>query len=275
MKTIGIVAFLEWAFNEELPKGGGGEGLASRHSAWGKIMQFSELGVKVDTFAHHGVMEFIERNADPHPDAVLAGEAVKALADVSMDLPDTWDPLPGVKRTPAVVKAIEEAVHMMRGDHAEGKALRMLPVGIVVRCAVLRRWPDFAGQIEVKERMVLNGAKPAWFVRRKGVDAFGHEVEFEVDGYNPKTGKPLPGAYRKWEMSPEAVSDIAGRAEWQLWRAAVDMVFEDLNGRLNDHVLEPCTLSLEPWVDGLPAQKERRILPARGARAGFNRAIAL
>lgn len=258
-KTINIVEFLEWAFNEELPKGGGKDGIASVRSAWGRIMAWSEHLTVI--YQGSGVMDYIDRGGEPHPDAVLAGKAVKALAEAVMDLPDDWNPLPGQVMTAAAREAIDEAIRLVRGG--EGTALRLLPVGIVVRCAVLRRWPDFSQNIQVRETPVMNNGRPAWFVKRKGVSATGREIEIEMDGYNPKTQRPLPGAYRKWEMSKEIIADIAGRAEWQMWRAALDMVFEDLAGQLADHELLPCDLPLEPWVDGLPERRQARVLQSQ------------
>lgn len=259
MKNIGIIEFLEWAFNDELPKGGGKDGIGSVRSAWGRIMAWSELMTTV--YQGAGTMEYFDRGGEPHPDAVLAGRAVASLAEVILDLPLDWNPLPETKMTPAAHAAIQQAIHLVRGDHKDGVALRLLPVSIVVRCAVLKRAPDYALNIEVKERMVMNGGKPAWFIKRKGRDSFGNAVDFEMDGFDPKTGHPKPGAYRKWEMPSEIISDLAGRAEWQLWRAALDLVFEDLNGRLADHALTPCDMPLEPWVEGMPKRKEPRIMP--------------
>lgn len=264
-REIGIVELLEWAFNDELPKGGGSDGIAGVRSAWGRIMRWSELMTEV--YQGAGVMEFIERTGDPHPDAVKVGRAVAALADLVLDLPDDWNPLNMANLTPSARAAVSDACAMIRGTD-DGKRLSLLPVGIVVRCAVLRRAPEFPMDIRVTERPVMHNGRPAWFVRRKVKDAFGVEREIEVDGYNPKSGRPVAGAYHKWEYPREVVADIAARAEWQVWRAALDILAIDLKGALDEFDVMATDLPLEPWVEGLPERKQRVIRPDLMVRAG-------
>lgn len=81
MKTVTLRELLRWAFVEELARGGGADGIASPHSAWRAMEQVRQLGVRISVAAGSdpAPMEFVER-FDPHPDALLVGQAVREAA---------------------------------------------------------------------------------------------------------------------------------------------------------------------------------------------------
>ena len=98
MKTVTMEELLTWAFVNELPKGGGVDGLDNANSAWrmleasswGKITSFAELGTLIDRSG--GTNCFIEQG-EPHEDAVTVGRAVAQLAACDIALAERWNPL--------------------------------------------------------------------------------------------------------------------------------------------------------------------------------------
>jgi hypothetical protein len=79
MKQIAIIQLLEWAYRHELPKAerpGGALG-ASTSSSWGMVYELGILGTVIDASINgYGVVPAYMDEGDPHPDALLVGEAV-------------------------------------------------------------------------------------------------------------------------------------------------------------------------------------------------------
>ena len=242
MKDIGIEEFLQWAFIEELAKGGGSEGLAAAGSAWRAIEGVAALGCRIDTsmprdFSPSGWFD----QGEAHPDAVLAGRAVARLAHAGIGIPAEWNPAGdwrnvGELEHEAIVRAID-AVNA-RG----GEAL----VALVIRMAVLRRAPEWDAP-QPSRRFVMFNGRPALFVSRTVRDCLGRERTVEKSGYDMKRNRPFPGAYRKQELARDPVPALMGRADYQLWRAALDIVAEDLEGQLADHHVRRSPRPWWPW----------------------------
>lgn len=237
MKTIGIEAFLTWAFTRELCKGGAdqrGGGMAFSE-AWRSITEMAELGVLIDRSPNaFGVIPDISDETPPHPDAVLAGNAVRALAAASF-------PVPAIPLFPEMhdphgliadeVAQVRHELHL-RGDEANASHV----VALVITSAVLGRGPDTTAE-QPKFRMVETSGKPAWFIQRRAKDAFGNIYTFEDDGYDARSGRPRPRAYRKWRLAESMRGAIMGRIEHIWWREALKSVWVDIAARLSDHRL--------------------------------------
>lgn len=255
MKTMTIQDLLSWAFVHELPKGGGLEGLDNANSAWrmlfasswGRMAEFAELFANVD---RDRSANFVLEESDPHPDALAIGRAVAALGGEGVDIPEGWNPLadwvaaePGAE--PLVTAAMARSLEQWRAHH-ERRAGRGL-MTLVIRCAVLGRGPDWTAQMP-KIRMVQKASRPAWFVRRAIKDVFGNEKVIEVNGLNGRSGRPYPGAYRKFEFARDPMADILSRLDHQLWVGALRRLEDDLSGRLEQHRLDPWLMSMAPWM---------------------------
>jgi hypothetical protein len=132
---------------------------------------------------------------------------------------------------------------------------------MIVRTVAILGLPDMI--VDVPELKVERGAngKPRWFRRLSAVDALGLPYEVEVDGFDQKARRPFPDAYQRRFLDPDPVPSLVNRARGELWRAAMDLLFEDLIGALSSIVLLPCAWPERPWEGSGP-----RILPDLNAR---------
>lgn len=244
-----IENLLRWAFVHELGKGAGPEGIASGYSAWANIIG---LGVKVQTSAAgsrdwHSTM--ILEQGDPHRDAVLIGEAVRDLAGVEIGGFADWEAFGDVPDLAPYLRDVPGRVARRLRDMPDDSR-RQLPVTLVVAAAMTGSPPDWRWPERPRAQMVLRGGKPAWFLRRQFTDAFGRESVVEVEGRNPKTRQPEPGAYRKHRVEPDAFGVALSRMDWQIWVMALGLLVEQLAGALADYEVVPALHSPTPWVDG-------------------------
>lgn len=247
MKTVTIEELLSWAFVHELPKGGGVEGLVNSNSAWSSIL----LGTRVSSSSSGGSFGgnyFIEQG-EPSDDALAVGEAVRDLRHLDMVVPAGWYPLEDWATDAQSADLAREAVRRVLDRLAKRPAASQTEhlVSLVVGTAVLGRDPDWQAPMP-KVRMVERGGMPAWFVTRDQKDSFGRAMRVELDGRNPKSRRPLPGAYRKFEFSIDPAGDIMGRLDYQLWVAALRSLRAGLSTRLVAHRLLPVDRPFAPWV---------------------------
>lgn len=248
MKKMTIEAFLTWAFTAELCKiGGGGDGLTGvAGSSWSMVSDYAALGTLIDRSPNaYGVIPgFIEDGA-PHPDAILAGDAVRGLAGIGVDIPDGWHPFPDWDDEHGLVAAEVERVIgevRLKGDRLAGRHV----VALVTTSAILGRGPDWEAS-EPAARMVEANGKPLWFVSRASKDAFGRSYTFEADGFDRKKQRPMRGAYRKYELSGPIRGAILARLDWELWQDALAVVARRLDGRLESHLIQPFSPYRHPW----------------------------
>lgn len=249
MKTIGITELLSWAFCQELCKiGSGGEGLSSvGFSNWSVTQEMATLGTVIDKSPNaYGVVPGFIEDGEPHPDAVKVGEAVRGLSRIGFEIPEGWMPFPEFDDPHGLIaKEVDRVVAEVRlkGDRLGGRHL----VSLVTGAAILGHGPDWSAK-QPSFRMVSANGKPRWFVVKKATDAFGRAYEFEADGYDAKRGKPLRGAFRRYELSEMMRGDILSRLDWQLWQDALSVLAHDLDGRLANHRLWAFQVDRQPWA---------------------------
>lgn len=273
MKTATIDELLTWAFVHELPKGGGVEGLDNPNSAWrmlqasswGKVTAWAELMATVDAGRGPADNFMIEQGA-PHDDALALGEIVSDLVKSEIVIPDGWFPLTDWPLHDAALAALaREAAARAVERFTLRPALRQSRhlVSLVVGSAVLCREPGWEAPVP-SVRMIQRAGRPAWFRRRDFTDAFGRRSTVEVDGYNPKAGRPHRDAYRKHEFSDDPVGDILGRLDRELWAVSLHEIARVARLRLSGHRLLATDIDVAPWGTAGP---RIGLVPAKDKKA--------
>jgi hypothetical protein len=245
MKQIPIVQLLEWAYRHELPKAeraGGGMG-ASAPSSWGMVYNLGILGTVIDAPINgYGVVAIGMDEGDPHPDALKVGEAVARLATARISIGNDWSPFPEWADADGLVA---ETVNRIRPRLASlsGKEIQAM----LIARAVLGRKPDWRGE-EPGRAMMMRGGTPGWFMKEIGKDAYGNRTEREVDGFNPRSRRPRPGAYRKFRLSTDVSGLAIDRFRRTVWALAVRHVAQEVAARLSSHELTAEVPTLAPWA---------------------------
>ncbi|MCL8385552.1 hypothetical protein [Xanthobacter aminoxidans] len=267
-KTVDIEALLRWAYREELPKAaaGGSRLVVGFKTGWGGVERFGELLAVIDEpdiRNRYGLVPDGTASTDPHPDAVRVHDAVMALRRCDLEVPEGWAPLSdmgdlGPEGAAAVVRGLAGMIII---NDKGARVLRRSVTRIVIRQAILGGAPEWEGETPERHVACIHG-KPQWFRREVVVTdgAFGpasHEIE--VDGFDHRRRMPYADAYTKMVLDPDPVPVVQGRAEYELWRGALDLLAEDLAGALDAHAVLPSDRSARPWETPDP---ERRILPS-------------
>lgn len=249
MKTTTITDLLSWAFIYEIPKiqRTGNPMTAAMSSAWSSISRFGELGTLVDRTPNaHGIIPSFVDEGDPHPDALLVADAVKELHEVRFDIPEGWNPFPEFEDPYGLIAAEVAAVVaevQAKGDLLAGRHI----VSLVTTSAILKRGPDWYAE-QPTFPMVSRNGRPLWFIMKKVRTSTGKTVEQEVDGMDRSRGRPLPGAYRKYELGDPIRGDVLSRLEWQLWQDALAVLHQAVVGRLAQHELYEFRPLRQPWI---------------------------
>lgn len=247
MKQTGIIELLEWAYRQELPKAerisASGLAVVSGGSSWGMVYDFGILGTVIDAPLNgHGVVPVALDEGDVHPDALLIGRAVDGLAGMSVEIAPDWSPFTDwADEDGLVADAVRRRVPRLAA--LSGREIRT----ILIARAVLGRKPDWRGE-EPGRAIVTRGGKPAWFMKQQRVDHYsGEPFECEVDGFNPRSMRPRPGAYRKFRLTDDVEGLAEERFRRSVWALAVRHVAASVAGRLLAHELSAEVPTLAPW----------------------------
>lgn len=249
MRKIGIQELLAWAFTQELPKIGAAEAIGPGYSqAWSMMSEVATLGTLVDRSPNaFGVIPDFIYGGYPHPDAVMVGEAVHRLVDRGgYDIPDGWNPFPEWQDEHGLIAAeVRNVVEHIRArpEQVSGRHVAQL----VTTAAVLGRGPDWEAA-EPTVQMVSVKGKPLWFVQSKARDSLGRVYSFETDGFDRKTHRPKPGAYRKYQLSSPLRGAILARLDWQLWQDALLSLQIELSDRVTVADLLAFQPVRRPWM---------------------------
>lgn len=249
MKVMDVEKALVWAYREELPKSPRVRP-AGMMAPWRAVTSFGELlqVVDDDDLNDWGVTPDPMATSWPDPDAILIHLAVGRLDDLDLCLPDDWNPLGdcdmGAEAGPAVARGLRRLYHV---DSAGRPRLRQMPRILVQRCAILGA-PEWRGDKPVR-REVREHGRARWY-RRTVIDIGGAPQEIEVDGFDHRRRRPYADAYRKHEWTPDPAELALDRAVYEVWRAALDVLVEDLAGQLQGVKVTASTRPWRPWEDG-------------------------
>ncbi|WP_217577341.1 hypothetical protein [Mesorhizobium sp. GbtcB19] len=263
---------IAWAWREELPKvPKRQDGPLQMAGGWDKTGRFAELLSLVDLYGvnQYGAVPDFSADSWPCHDARLIGEAVMAMDDFVLDLPDDWRPAPELDRFGGLgVRAVSEAWRRMTwADGQDRVMLRLKPSELIIRRAVLG-WDAEAMRIEGISQEIERGGggKPRYYVEVTQHQLTGRQVngvdetvatQIEVNGTD-KRGHPMPGAYTKPYLDPDPVNAIIARAEHEIWLSCMAVLYEQVAHELEDVAMLPCAVPAQPWMQ---ATLSPRVLP--------------
>lgn len=263
---------IAWAWRDELPKvPRRQDGPLAMAGGWDRTGRFSELLSLVDAFGVNAFGAVPDFSADSWPceDAQVIGDAVMALDDYALELPEDWRPAPELDRFAGLgAKAVSDAWQRMTHDDGQGRVtLRLKPSELVIRRAVMG-WDADGMQLDaVRQEIERHGnGKPRYYLQvtqdqltGKMVDGVDETVArmIEVNGVD-KRGDALPGAYTKPYLDPDPVNAIIARAEHEIWLSALAIVFDALAHQMKEVAMLPCAIPVAPWLTPMPMA---RVLP--------------
>jgi len=263
-KPIEIEKLLAWTFREELPKAGAaraltGIGFGRAHRAVEKFGEYLTL-IDCDGINRFGVVSDLMAMEEPDPDAIAVFEAVTALDEIEVELPEGWNPLADMEgieaELPALLARALDKVTVV--DASGARRMKVGPGALVTRHAILGDAPCWQAE-QPERKVVLNGrGAPAWF-RSITVETSDGPMRQEVDGFDPKGRRPFAGAYRKTFLDPDPLPAALARAEYEVWHSALDYLAAVLDGTLERFDALPSQRPARPWEEA--AMSEPRILP--------------
>lgn len=268
-KTVGIEALLTWAFRGELPKAQcDGTGLPALTGGFDPISAWVGDGapevVSDGRLNAYGLMPDRYASAEPHPDAIAVFRAVQGLADCALEMPEGWNPFADMPGAAWGARCAAEALNRLIAR----------PALLVRKHAILGGVPDWGAQAQAPvERKVMERGQVKWFRQVQVTDSLGLPMTIEMDGRDRLRRRPFPDAYTKTEIVPDPVPLAILRAEYQLWRAALDVVAFDLIEAcaLQAHDVEVSALPWSPWIEGWHVQSAPRELPVVGWSGDLSR----
>ncbi len=262
-RSLDIEAALRWAFRDELPKREPCPIGASRMvRSLPQVASRAEVGETVTqrmmdrSSNRFGVVPDLAGGGEAHLDAVLIGRAVEDLDSHEIGVPPDWRPLAEMDDlSPEVTRLIQAAVDAISADvSSRTRLFGMKTSALVRRHALAGGAPVWDAQVPSVKVMSTPNGQPMWFVRRlqlsEAVDGRTVSEEVEENGYNPRSKRPYGDAYRKTFLDPDPSEAILGRAEYEVWHAALDALCADLAPRLSSIRLLPSRRAARPWLDG-------------------------
>ncbi len=266
-KMMTIEALLSWAFIEELPKVESARvGPSAAPSVWQMMFDVITLGTNIDKSPNgYGVVGNFVSIGDPHPDALIVGDAVRALADRNgYEVMSGWKPFPEWDDPHGVIQAEVDRIAAEQVYERGGRTNGRHVVTLVTSAAILKRGPDWQADQPKVAPIRLNGKDDAWFVKRMTKDAFGRPLEYEDSGFDYRKRRPKKGAYRKYRLVEPIRAAVISRLEWQIWQSALEALHVSLSGALSSHDLLPFFPNRHPWA---PSRKHGDIDQPTGIAA--------
>jgi hypothetical protein len=239
-KTIDIEKLLHWAMREELPKG-----QAISASSWDIVSQYAALGVRVDVSRGGGDgLGFLA--GDPHPDAIIVADAVRALGE-DAHFEDRVEVLMLFGDLAAIAGGAVDAI----------MSATFNPKAIVISKATQGSRPRWEFEMPVACQMFFEARNSRDELRTypivHGTDAGGDVVmmkknrgrAFKRDGeYDLAL---TPRSPLEWcDPSPLTIADA--RAEYIAWYLALVTLANRLRGKLADHEPAHPSAPMMPWL---------------------------
>ncbi|HEX4409952.1 MAG TPA: hypothetical protein VH206_14365 [Xanthobacteraceae bacterium] len=232
MKRVEADKLLQWAVNDELPKG---------EHVMQDVARTIEKHTKPGTGRKLLTIQLDKLtgcylDGAPHPDALTIVKVLQRF-DRSVGIPN------------------EEAARALLGHFAQldgravSAALGVRPniAALLLRCAILKRRPVLNLNHPQPRPEYVGGDRRRPAVWRR--DSTGEEVRAFADHWRPKeraafAGKPYCSLV--WD-NPMITTIAEQRAEHFIWSKAISLLQRHLVGRLIDHEALPLTAAADPW----------------------------
>jgi hypothetical protein len=254
MKSMDIELLLQWAVNDELPKGNHVE-----NSVWRSIDKYMPHNAPVDKFnaerarvaavarARINQLSCIYVPGEPHPDAVLIGKAVKSLNYHA-----------GIDDEKSILALLGTLANIDRRD-PQGRlpcvtvAMAVTPnvAGLLMTCAILKRRPFLSPTPPKPMPVRRTNGRP--LALREDVD--GNLIEATVQHWrNDYVGSPRCPL----EWGNPTIEDVAEeRAEYAIWRRGLALLAKQLTRELANHIALPPAAEINPW--SAPPRRQPRL----------------
>jgi hypothetical protein len=264
-RVLDVEDALAWAFREELPKRPPSGNIIAAGSPVSPMWRYGVFGARIDNWWREP--GFPAALGDPHPDAleiearVLALERLKGLA-----FDDPSGLLIGLEGfAPGRIRNDPWSPPLLDVGRITGEVSNMI-VGLVAQHAKLRKRPEVDWEIPLP-RWVLARFGPRPLVMRdvmvrNKADGALYPVQKPCTTYaRRRGGRAYPiGAYcpLEWLPKPEAV--LRDRAEYAVWRFALEALAHELAGKLESVTVLPPSAPAQPWA---PKQEQQSPQNAR------------
>lgn len=235
-RVLDIEDALQWCYRDELPKCRDEDGRYRSESAGiSPMFRMVAFGARIDNWSREPGHPLAM--GEPHPDALIIADAVAGLLPEQIDITGyarRW----GSDPIRVDVEVIAE------------QAARSV-VGLVMTRARMGVRPDHGADPEV-ERVLQNGSP---VVYRKAQHTFllpsGEAVTAERDepvpSANKRGGYYPEGSFGKIKFNPGRVAVFLERAEYSAWRRALEILAEQLAGKLASIEVRAPAAARRPW----------------------------
>jgi hypothetical protein len=174
---------------------------------------------------------------DPHPDALVLAETIAGVAAAGLDR--------------FAAGELEAAIAGDIGvpiDAAGAIAAARANIGnLILVHGRLGRRPDGAEAFAVKPRLAANGKPGIWRIERLMDLRLNEPRDFELPVKPIRKDIYPPGSYCGLEFDPDPQLAANDRAEYLVWRLALEALAEALSGRLETITALPPAAALFPW----------------------------
>ncbi|MGR3199710.1 MAG: hypothetical protein ACU0DM_13360 [Paracoccus sp. (in: a-proteobacteria)] len=239
---------------------------------WDMVSEYGELLALIDMSNHWGCVPDFSSDAEPHPDAVLVGEAVARFADAAFEACEGYDVLGDLRLEDGSALTDEERQDCHRRGLAIARINEARMPATIARRAILGAAPDWRGYPVARKPVTNAQGGPAWFRKavRPAADG-GPDLTIEIDGYDRRRQRPHAGAYRRMRLTPDPVQMVVDRVEYQAWVLALAALAAELDGALADHSVTGPDRGLWPW-EGEERRPAPRVFIAPESADGTGRA---
>lgn len=245
MKLMDIEKLLQWAYRDELTKGG-----PAPHSPWEPILSYGERGGMAIDDQIGPAMKLPPIFGEPHPDALTLGRLVRQIGDVVID----WS---------ASARGLLDEASTIDNPLERREDVNHVTYDSRSRHASVTRDTRVFNGLRTQTLMVMHakmGTRPDWRsepIKVHGIKVQGGAYKLVGKATGSRRGRVWysEGSYCPLEFTPRPETVALARAEyWAWWRGLVELS-RLARGQLNDYeALQPAAPPY-PWREIVRAKE--------------------